>query len=87
MENGFRLLLPNYSSSFELEATKGVEPLSSGLQDRRSFYPVELRRREYASESSDHVSSQGHSAYREAVMSSSPGLPRFAATLGIQLWE
>ena len=27
-----------------LEAMKGVEPLSSGLQDRRSVYPVELHR-------------------------------------------
>jgi hypothetical protein len=32
-------------SSFSLEAMKGVEPLSSGLQDRRSFYPIELHRR------------------------------------------
>ena len=30
---------------FLLEAMKGVEPLSSGLQDRRSVYPVELHRR------------------------------------------
>ena len=29
---------------FRLEAMKGVEPLSSGLQDRRSVYPVELHR-------------------------------------------
>ena len=30
---------------FELEAMKGVEPLSFGLQDRRSVYPIELHRR------------------------------------------
>lgn len=28
-----------------MEAMKGVEPLSSGLQDRRSVYPIELHRR------------------------------------------
>ena len=28
-----------------LEATKGVEPLSFGLQDRRSVHPIELHRR------------------------------------------
>ena len=39
----FLLILPR--SSFDLEAMKGVEPLSSGLQDRRSVYPVELHRR------------------------------------------
>jgi hypothetical protein len=31
-------------SPFILEAMKGVEPLSSGLQDRRSVYPIELHR-------------------------------------------
>jgi hypothetical protein len=31
-------------SSFQMEAMKGVEPLSFGLQDRRSFYPIELHR-------------------------------------------
>src|SRR2546427_8304144 len=30
------LPLPNYPSYFPVEAMKGVEPLSSGLQDRRS---------------------------------------------------
>ena len=35
----------HYTFIVMLEAMKGVEPLSFGLQDRRSVYPVELHRR------------------------------------------
>jgi hypothetical protein len=33
-------LFPSSPSGFDLEATKGVEPLSSGLQDRRSVFQL-----------------------------------------------
>ena len=43
-------LSPFHLFTCTLEAMKGVEPLSSGLQDRRSFYPIELHRRKQRSE-------------------------------------
>ncbi len=39
------LLYSRENVGSNLEAMKGVEPLSFGLQDRRSLYPIELHRR------------------------------------------
>ena len=43
----FSLPLANYSSFFLLEAMKGVEPLSSGLQDRRSVIQLSYIAKEF----------------------------------------
>jgi hypothetical protein len=45
----------------DLEAMKGVEPLSFGLQDRRSVYPIELHRRKVQSALSRRQQAAGHS--------------------------
>ena len=56
-----------------LEAMKGVEPLSSGLQDRRSFYPIELHRRNFGGAKRSRTSTSCLQGRHHEPLDHSPG--------------